>query len=278
MSIGVECDILYPMPVYERISAVVSLTLIGLALYFVLDFPRQVATVTLLNSPVSLVSPRQWLMALLLGALAMAGADTVMRAHPALDGRRLGYLATFWPLPGLVVILATQTLGFAPGTVAWAAGLAGVGVILWITLIAGFRLAEPQTAPRWAGLWQQFVGYGSALGLFVMIYYTRNQSLLSVAAVLVTGGMVALALLRRGPEATAQTWLLAAVIGIGMGQVTWALNYWRAGALQAGLVLLLILYLLVGIAHQYLDGALNRRVLWEFGGVAAVILALVLYL
>ena len=94
------------MPAYERINAVVSLTLIGLALYFVLDFPRQITTLMLFGSPLEVDSPRQWLMALLLGGLAMAGSDAVMRTHAELPSRRLSYLATFWTLPGLLVILA----------------------------------------------------------------------------------------------------------------------------------------------------------------------------
>ena len=72
------------MPAYERINAVVSLTLIGLALYFVLDFPAQTVTFTLFGSPLDIESPRQWLMVLLLGGMAATGTDAVIRAHPGL--------------------------------------------------------------------------------------------------------------------------------------------------------------------------------------------------
>ena len=61
------------MPAYERINAVVSLTLIGLALYFVLDFPTQVSTLMLLGSPLEVAAPRQWLMVVLLAGMAMTG-------------------------------------------------------------------------------------------------------------------------------------------------------------------------------------------------------------
>ncbi len=263
------------MPVYERISAVVSLTLIGLVLYFVLEFPRQVAAFTLLDSPVALVTPQQWLVALLLSGLVMAGTDAVMRAHPNLTNQGLPFLATFWMLPGLLVILATQTLGLTPSTVAWAAGLVGVGILLWVTIVAEFRQAWPENVPRWAQIWQQLVGYGVALLLFVVIYYPRNRSALSGTAILLVSGMVALALLRQRPESIWKTWLFAAVIGLSMGQITWALNYWRVGALRAGLLLLLIFYLFTGLAQQHLLGALSRRVLLEFGAVAIAALLLI---
>jgi hypothetical protein len=266
------------MPVYERISAVVSLTLIGLVLYFVLEFPRQVAAFTLLDSPLALVAPRQWLMAFLLSGLAMAGTDAVMRTHPDLVDQRLGYLMTFWMLPGLLVILATQTLGLAPNTITWAAGLVGVGILLWVTIIAQFRRVVPGGGPRWARLWQMIVGYGVALFLFVIIYYTRNRSALSATAVSVVSGMVALALLRQDSENILKTWLYAAVIGLSLGQITWALNYWRIDALRAGLLLLLILYISIGLVQQWFFETLTRRVLVEFGSVATAALLLILYL
>jgi len=80
------------MPVYERINVTVSLTLIGLALYFVLDFPVEAATVLLFNSPLALVSPQQWLMSLLLAAIAAAGthAGTGRRAEDRLHDRKDG--------------------------------------------------------------------------------------------------------------------------------------------------------------------------------------------
>ena len=266
------------MPVYERISAVVSLTLIGLALYFVLEFPRQVASFTLLDSPLALISPRQWLMTFLVAGLAMAGTDAIIRSHPALTDVRAAYLATFWTLPGLLVITATQTLGLAPNMVAWAVGLVGVGLLLWLTMLAEYHQVSPGTAPRWPRLWQQLTGFGVALPLFVVIYYTRSRSALSATGIMLVSGMVSLALLRYSSKSLFNTWLFAAVIGLSLGQITWALNYWRVGALQAGLILLLVLYVLLGLAQQQLLGSLSRRALVEFGAVAFVALAVILNL
>ncbi|MEW5958920.1 MAG: hypothetical protein AB1801_14400 [Chloroflexota bacterium] len=267
------------MPIYERISAVVSLTLIGLALYFVLDFPNRTATITLFDSPLALVSPQQWLMTLLLSGLVMAGVSNVLRFHPRLPDPRLTYLATFWTLPGLLVILATQTLGLAPNTVAWVAGLIILGVLLWVTILSQYHQARGDlAAARWPRLWQQVVGFSLAFLLYSIIYYTRTRSALSATGVLLVSGMVALALLRRKPETLAKTWLFAAIIGLGLGQITWALNYWRIGTLQAGLLLLVIFYVLVGLAQQQLGGTLSRRALWEFGVVALVGLVVIFYL
>jgi len=74
---------------------------------------------------------------------------------------------------------------------------------------------------------------------------------------------------------TAKTWLFAAVISLSMGQITWTLNYWRVSALTDGFLLLLIFYVLVGLAQQQLLGKLSRRALWEFGSVVAVALLVI---
>jgi hypothetical protein len=60
-----------------------------------------------------------------------------------------------------------------------------------------------------------------------------------------------------------------------MGQITWALNYWRTNTLTVGLLLLLIFYVLTGLAQQHLLHKLSRRSLWEFGGVALVALLVI---
>jgi hypothetical protein len=265
------------MLVFERVSVVVSLTLIGLALYFVLAFPAETTTFTIFGSPLTLVSSQQWLVALLLGGLAMAGADAVIRIHPALPSRHLGYLATFWMLPGLLVVLATQTLGLAPNPVAWAVGLLIVGLLLWLTIMAEFWQVTPGATGqhRWPYVWQQLIGYTIALLFFIIIYRTRSRSALSGTGIMLVSGMVALALLRRKRELIGKTWLFAVIIGLYLGQMTWALNYWRISALTAGLFLLLIIYVLVGLAQQQLLGKLSRRALWEFGSIVIVVLLVI---
>jgi hypothetical protein len=266
------------MPTYERISAVVSAVLIGLALYFVLNFPNQTAAIMLLGSPLALESTQRWLMVVLLGGLTMAGTDAVIRAHPHLPSRLLSYRATFWTLPGLLVILATQTLGLAPSAVAWAVALVIVGFLIWFTILAEVRLLLPEHSDDlWPRLWRQFVGYGIVLLFAIIIYQSRSRSAISATAILLIGAMVALALLRQAPRQIIKSWLYALVIGLSLGQITWALNYWRARSLNAGLLLFLIFYVLVGLAHQQLLGALSRRTLWEFGLIASAALIVIFY-
>ena len=66
------------------------------------------------------------------------------------------------------------------------------------------------------------------------------------------------------------------VVGLLLGEMTWALNYWPLlPGLTGGLLLLLSFYLAVGIALQGLQGRLSRRVSLEFAVFAAVALVLI---
>jgi len=265
------------MPVYERINVVVSLSLIGLALYFVLDFPADQLSFTVFNSPVGISSVWRWLMVVLLTGLAMTGADAVLQLQPALTANRLGYRVAFWTLPGLLIVFATQTLGLAPDPISWAIALIVIGALLWLTLLAQFQ--QGSAAPgNWSGWWQQIIGYGLAAGLFVLIYYTRQRTIVSAGSVFVVSVLASLPLLRAAsPASPARIWLPAMVISFNLAQLTWALNYWRAAPLQTGLLLVLALYILTGLTQQYLLNTLTHRTVREFGAVAAVIIALIIF-
>ncbi len=262
------------MPIYERISAVVSLSLIGLTLYFALDFPIETTQFTLFNSAVGVNSPRQWLMILLLGGLAIVGTDTVIRAHPSLPSQRHDYVATFCMLPGLLVILATQLLRLAPNSVVWIIGLVVVGILLWFTIIIELQQIplDPTLAYGWRRPWQQLISYGLILAFIMLIYQTRSRSAMSATGIALVSMMVAVTLLRQKPATISKTWLFAFIIGLSLGQITWVLNYWRTTTLSAGLFLFLIFYGLLGLAQQQLLGKFSRQVLWEFGIVSVITL------
>jgi len=266
------------MPIYERISAVVSLTLLGLVAYFLIELPGRAIELMLWGSPLTLMVSKWWLMALLLGGLAATGARAIVYAHPSLPRWSPGYTLAFWLLPGLLVILATLWLSLLAATLAWwLAGIGITGVFLWFVVLAEYHTIDPRD-PQYelARLWLNLVAYGVAFGFFVVIYQTRARSILSATEILLVSGLLAGTLLRAGPAQVGHTWLFAGVVALVMGQSTWALNMWRAPPVTAGLWLLLIFYLFTGLAQQHLLGRLSRRALIEFVIIAAVGLFVIL--
>jgi hypothetical protein len=260
------------MPIYERISATVSLTMLGLITYFLIELPTRALELTLWGTPLTLVVSRRWLMALLLGGLAATGTRAVVYAHPALPRRSSEYALAFWVLPGLLVILATLWLSrLVPSLTGWLAGIGITSIALWFVVLAEYHTIDARD-PRYelAHLWLNLVTYAIAFGFGVVIYQGRERSILSATEVMLVSGLLAVSLLRAGPAQASRTWLFAGITALLMAQSTWALNFWRITPLTAGLWLLLIFYLITGLAQQHLLGSLTRRALLEFAAVSLV--------
>jgi hypothetical protein len=266
------------MPLYERVSATVSLTLLGLVAYFLIELPSRTIELTLLGSPLTLVVSKWWLLALLLGGLAATGTRAVVYSHPSFPRRASGYALTFWLLPGLLVILVTLWLPLLATTLGWwLAGIAAAGLVLWFVVLAEYHTIAPRD-PHYelARLWLNLVAYVVAFGFFVILYRIRARSILSATEVILVSGLLAASILRVGPAQAGRSWLFAGIAALVMGQSMWALNFWRVPPLTAGLWLLLIFYLVTGLAQQRLLGRLTRRALVEFAAVAAAGLFVIL--
>jgi hypothetical protein len=260
------------MPLYERISQVVSLTLLGLVVCSLIELPNRTLELIFLGTPLTLVVSQRWLMILLLGGLAGTGASSIIRAHPLLTRRLSGYVLAFMLLPTLLVMLIILILPLlSTDLIWWAAGIGVSGLLIWLTLLAEYHTVDPRDRSyEMSHFWLNLVGFGVAFGLFALIYQTRARSIISASEMSLAGGLLAASLLRAGPAQIGRTWLFAAIVALVLGQSTWALNYWRIAPLTAGFWLLLVFYLLVGLAQQQLLGRLTRRALIEFASVALV--------
>jgi hypothetical protein len=80
------------------------------------------------------------------------------------------------------------------------------------------------------------------------------------------------------PPSWRRTLLYAGATGIGLGEVTWALNYWPLNGLQGGAFLLAVYYFVTGVLTYALHRRLTARVAIEYGTIALlglVVLAIV---
>jgi hypothetical protein len=260
------------MALYERISQVVSCTLLGLVIYFIIELPTRTIELVFLGTPLTLIVSQRWLMALLVGGLAATGSAMVASMHPLMARHRSGYLQTFMILPALLVILIILVLPMLVTNILWwVVGIWFSGCLLWFTILAEYHTIDPRD--RWYELshfWLNLVGFGIAFGFFVLIYQTRMRGIVTGTAMALVGGLLAAALLRAGPEQTGRTWLYAGINALIMAQAIWAFNYWRIPPLTAGFWLLLIFYLFVGLAQQQILGRLTRQALIEFASIAAI--------
>jgi hypothetical protein len=260
----------------DRVSVATWMVVLGLGLSLLVQLPTAEISFWALGSPVALPITGTLMAALFLAVMAAAGAESVVSVHPLFVSRttRL-YTWSFWALPMALAIISTVLLPLAESAVLQVLALTMSAVLLaaaYYGLYATVERGKPGF--RRARLWLDAMAYGSALILFLFVYQTRTRSLLSGTLVAVTAFLLAAEILRTATTRPRAALVYGGIIGLILGQVTWALNYWVLPGLTGGLLLLLSFYLLVGIAQQGLQERLTARVLWEF--VVFTLIALVL--
>lgn len=254
----------------------VSLIVLGLAFTPEMELPGRTFSFYVLGSLASIRLSATELMAALLASLACTGTDSLIRSHPLVRQGGSHYTFTFWALPGLAVVTAALLLPLAPNRACWLSGLALTAVLLLLIAVAQYHTVD-LTDPgyRLARLALSILVYVVALSLFTLIY-GKVHSLFSATAAAAVGGLLALELLRGVHPDLRRTGFYAFITGLAVGEVTWALNYWAVSRLSGGLLLLLVFYLVAGLAREGLLRKLGWRTLAEFALVALVGLGLII--
>lgn len=263
----------------DRISVLVAMVLLGLTAERLLNLPTRIVQGIVLGSPLALGLNTATILSAILAGLTAFGTEGVIRAHPRAMSEEVSHTWVFWALPCALVVVATQLLPLAPNRLYWLLELLATTILLALAEAAAYRTIDP-TAPgaRRSRGFLNLLTYALAVLLFVVIYQSRTRSLVSGTWNLIVGFLLTLELLRETGRPVRQTLPYAIAVGLVMGEATWALNYWRGASLSAGILLLVGFYLMSGMAHQYIQGYLSRRVLIEFGAVAVLVLALIVWL
>ncbi|MCC6454441.1 MAG: hypothetical protein IT328_05820 [Caldilineaceae bacterium] len=264
----------------DRISVATWMVVLGWGLSLLVRLPTAEVSFWALGSPVAISITGTLLAAFFLAIMAAAGAESVVSVHPLFVARQARiHTWSFWALPMALAIITTVLLPLVSSALMQVVALALSGVLLaaaYFGLYATVERGKPRF--RRSRLWLDALAYGSALILFLFVYQTRTRSLLSGTLVAVTAMLLAAEILRTATPRSSAALTYSGIIGLVLGQVTWALNYWVLPGLTGGLLLLLIFYLLVGIGQQGLQERLTARVMWEFvifGLMALALIALV---
>lgn len=270
-----------PLPDRDRMSVLVGTIVLGFALTRLIELPDRFVGAVVLGSPLGIEISTTTVMLALITALAATGMESLARSHPsAASGTRIGRFALGSLLHAIQPALAALLLGLQLSQIqpptAWWLGLAAVALLIALIFAAEYLAVDPTLRQGAMGLTLSALNILLALASFIAIYATRGRSLLTATAAALVSGLLALRLLWGSGQPLRQALVYAGVIGLALGQCLWALNYWRATPLLAGLLLVLIYYAMTGIVQQYERGVLNRRVLAEFGLVALAGLVIIL--
>ncbi|MCX6049961.1 MAG: hypothetical protein NT075_33095 [Chloroflexi bacterium] len=269
-----------PVDYRDRISVVTWLMVFGLGLSVLYTMPTTVITFHALGSPISLTLSETLIAAIFMAVLAATGTESIIRVHPrftATPRRAFQHTWPFWSLPMAIVMITAYVLPVTPSGLIRVFGLLLSGSLLGLAFFGLYATVERgQSGFRRARFVLDALAYGSALILFLFVYQTRARSLLSGTLIAMTAILLAVEILRSTTPQASTVLTYGAIVGLVLGQVTWALNYWSSlNSLTGGLLLLLIFYLLVGIAQQGLQDRLTGRVLYEFVIFTVVALMLI---
>lgn len=261
----------------DRLSVLIALILLTSVLFRFVQLPQVTRRFHLLGSPLEVNLTGVGLLVVLVAGLAAMGARYILAAHPDAPDRLPRPLYFSWVLPGLLGGMAAYLVELAPNEAIWAGGLLLSMLVIGLAVAAEFAALSPRhPAATRARLGLNILAYLSALLFFYLIYRTRARSLITATEVTLVAFLIALDLLGVAETRAVRVVLYAAIIGLVVGEATWALNYWRLDNWTASLLLLLLFYLATGIAQQYLLDRLKPAVLLEFGLVTAAVLILVL--
>jgi hypothetical protein len=260
---------------YDRVSVIVGMILIGVVLLLVLEIPARVFEFRPFGTPLTFHITGNGMVSILLVGLACVGTDAIIRIHPQVRRHAVRHTYVSWILPGLMALALTILLPKSPNLLYWLIGLVvGGGILAWLILTSYHILDSNRRSIALAQAVLRLLAYVLALIFFSNIYRTRLRSLVSATAITLTAGLISLSILQSTTfppkQPTRRIVLYASLIGLILGETTWALNYWQADALTVGVLLMLIFYILTGIAYEYVYNQINRRVVAEFLAVAAL--------
>jgi len=222
------------------------------------------------------VEPTQnWILLLLCG-LVTIGTDHVVRTHPRARFQRLDDTALYLFVP----VLFTLGLGLFLEEVAeghWTIG-AGLlsGVPFWAILQAEYESVDRDSASyQKTRLVLNLATYVIAFLFFATIYDFDLSLLTASFAAGIVSFLLAIEVLREEGMDTYRTMLYALAIGVLLGQTAWTTHFLPLEGSSAAVFLLLGLYLMTGMMHNYLADRLSLRTASEFtvvalGGLLAV--------
>lgn len=252
------------------VAALIALTPIALA---AADLPVRRLQTAFLGSDLSIAVTTDSLLIVMLPVLACAGADWLLRSHPEVVAGEIPFLFPFWIAPAFASLALAILLTRIPNWPLWLLVLVvGVGLIAAV-LTAEYAGLAPG-APRYALARLSLTATAYAIGfvLFTLIYSARERSIVSATMTGLVAAGLALDLLAPQITGLRSAGAFAVVTGVLCAEATWALNYFNISAWTAGLLLLALFYVVVGLAQQHFQDRISPNVIAEFGVVLAVTL------
>jgi Protein of unknown function (DUF5656) len=263
-------------PITNRLLTLLALLSVAPLLLLLIDLPPRGFQFSLLGAPVFINITADTLLMTLLPVLAVTGADWLLRDHPSVQRGELPFLFPFWVAPGLAALALAIVLSAIESWPVWIVALV-IGVIAIAVLLHAEFVTLTPGAPGYAGarLIVTALTYVIGFALFTAIYAQRERTAISAVEMMLVGFVLAMDLLAPQLIGLRTASLYAAIITFILGQATWAMNVWSISEWSAGVLLVAIFYVSIGLVQQHLQGSITRTVLAEYGAVSVLALVVV---
>lgn len=265
-------------PDRDRLSVITAVIVLAYALARFVELPSREISAVLFGSKIGFELNGQLMLLLMVAALISTGSETLIRSHPRAES---GYRrnALHWIVPGWTALGLGLLLELAPTGPVWWLGLAVSAVFLVMVLVAEYTVVDPDDAVyRVAALGLTALAFIVAMALFGWVRFTGTRAALSATFTAAIAGSLGVRLLMLNGAPFSRSAIYASIIGLVVGEAMWAFNYWRLAPTGAGLLLLVLFYVLHGLSQQHLTAQLNRRAIIEYMvvGIIGVVIALAL--
>jgi hypothetical protein len=248
------------LPNIDHLSVLAAMIVLAYTLGRFIDLPSWQISNQLPGLYIEFTINVNMVTSLLVACMTAAGANWLMRGHPAVKGKHSLEHAI---LPALTALVIGIPLGGVPVGLGWWVGLISGAFILVLVLIAEYIAVDPEdirlplaTAALSAVSFALFLVLAGALraGGVRLLY---NIPALVFAAWLVS---LRVTNLRLHGEWTIYE---SAIIAFVIGQITAAFNYWPLTPITFGLVLLGPSYALISLFCNLIEEKPFRKVIFE---------------
>lgn len=256
------------LPDTNRISMLAATILLAYALARFVNLPIRELAIQLPGLYLNVQINVRTFVALLVAGLTAAGADWLLRDHPAFKGKST---IEHWLLPALTALVIGLPLFQLPLGPLWWGGFALGGGLLMLVLVAEYISVDPEDVrqpPAAAGL--TAVSFALYLALAVALRFAELRLFLILPALTLAVFLVSLRALNlrlRGQWA----FIPAGVVALITGQIVAALHYWPLAPVPYGLALLGPAYALTSLIAGLVEGEPLRQALVEPGVVLVLV-------
>lgn len=257
--------------IYNELGVVLTLIAVGLFASFGLTLPAREVSLYSLSFTLS----GRMLLGLVLLGLACTGTDAIVRGHPKIQPQQLRLSFLSWILPSALTFVAWALLARLAGIANRLMGVMVTSGLLAVLIRAEYYTVDPTA--RWrivVRFFLQLMAYPLATLLYLAISLNFSAGATAALAAALASALLNLRLLCDDDCSLERLWPYALGLAALLGFTFWLSGFWATTPLLRSLVLVMLLYVLTGIAREWLLGRLIGRVVVEhlLVGLAALVL------